>query len=84
VYSTDLSDNNADLKILARMLNLNGADGRNAISTFTAADFAITTANTAVPEPSTLPILMGLGLVGISWPILRGKRVHQTPPSHTC
>jgi hypothetical protein len=81
VYSTDLSDNNADLKILARMLNLNGADGRNAIPTFTAANFAITTASNAVPEPSALPILMGLGLVGASC-ILRRKRVYQQPASH--
>lgn len=83
VYSTDLSDHNADLKILARMLNLNGADGRNAISTFTAANFAITNASNPVPEPSTLPILMGLGLVGMSWTILRRKRVHQRPASHS-
>src|SRR5215471_4686972 len=44
VYSTDLSDNNADLKILARMLNLFGQEGVNAMPTFTASNFAITTA----------------------------------------
>jgi hypothetical protein len=75
VYSTDLSNNNADLKILARMLNLNGANGRNAIPNFTAANFDITTASASAPEPSTLPILMGLGLVGASCTIRRRKRV---------
>jgi PEP-CTERM motif len=75
VYSTDLSDPNADLKILARMLNLNGANGRNAIPNFTAANFDITTAGASAPEPSTLPILMGLGLVGASCTIRRHKRV---------
>jgi hypothetical protein len=76
VYSTDLSDHNADLKILARMLNLNGAEGRNAIPNFTAANFDITTATASAPEPSTLPILMGLGLVGASCTIRRRKRPH--------
>jgi hypothetical protein len=73
VYSTDLSDHNADLKILARMLNLTGAEGRNAIPTFTAANFAITTASNSVPEPSTLSIVVGLGLVGAGC-LLRRKQ----------
>lgn len=50
VYSTDLSNPNADLKILARMTNLNGAAGRNALSTITASNFDVTNA----PEPSSL------------------------------
>lgn len=53
VYSTDLSSANADLKILARMLNLNGAAGQNQLPTFTASNFTFTTSATAVPEPST-------------------------------
>ena len=81
VYSTDLSSSNADLKILARMLNLNGAEGRNAIPNFTAANFAITDGSNAVPEPST-PILMGLGLVGMSWTLRRKRNPHQQPASH--
>jgi hypothetical protein len=47
VYSTDLSINTADLKILARMPNLTGQTA--ALPTFTASNFEIT----AVPEPST-------------------------------
>jgi hypothetical protein len=61
VYSTDLSSQNSDLKILARMLNLNGAEGRNLMPTFTASNFAITTTASVVPEPVsgllTLPAL---------------------------
>jgi len=48
VFSTDLSDSNADLKILFRMTNLTGPSGRDAIPTFTASNFEFTT----VPEPS--------------------------------
>jgi len=54
VYSSDLSSQNSDLRILARMLNLNGANGRNAMPTFSAANFEITT---ATPEPSSALLL---------------------------
>jgi len=64
VYSTDLSSGNSDLKVLARMLNLNGATGRNAIPTFTAANFEITGGNSAAPEPSGFLMMAGAGLVG--------------------
>jgi hypothetical protein len=40
VYSTDLSDNTADLKIVARMVNLTGQTGRDEMAKFTAANFA--------------------------------------------
>src|SRR5690348_14373517 len=72
VYSTDLSDNSADLKILARMVNLTGDSGRNAVPTFSAANFAITT---AVPEPSSFFVILAAGLVAgcLMW---RRKRVH--------
>jgi len=56
VYSTDLNDNTADLKILARMTNLTGQPG--ALTSFTAADF------TAVPEPSSFLPLAALGVLG--------------------
>jgi hypothetical protein len=40
VFSTDLSDNTADLKIVARILNLTGQAGRDEMLKFTAANFA--------------------------------------------
>jgi hypothetical protein len=56
VYSTDLSDNTADLKVLARMTNLGGQPGRDALPTFSESNFQI------VPEPSSL-LLMGAGAI---------------------
>jgi hypothetical protein len=55
VFSTDLSDNTADLAILARLTNLAGPAGFAAMPTFTAANFA--TAAAVVPEPSTFLLL---------------------------
>jgi hypothetical protein len=52
VFSTDLSDNTADLRVLARMTNLSGQAGRDLLPTFTAANFAL------VPEPSTLSLVL--------------------------
>jgi len=57
VYSTDLSDNTADLKILARMTNLVGQPGRDALPTFSESNFQI------VPEPSSLLLVMGTGAI---------------------
>jgi hypothetical protein len=54
VYTTDLSENTADLKILARMTNLSGQGGRDALPTFTASNFAMLS---AIPEPSSLSLL---------------------------
>jgi hypothetical protein len=51
VFSTDLDDPDADLKILARMSNLTG--NQAALQDFTAANFA-------VPEPSSI-LLMTIG-----------------------
>lgn len=58
VYSTDLDDNTADLKILFRMTNLTGQAGRDLIPTFTASNFIIT------PVPSSM-LLLGSGLLGL-------------------
>ena len=58
VYSTDLGSSDADLKILARMLNLSGQEGRNAMPTFTASNFEITA--TATPEPSSALLILPL------------------------
>jgi len=54
VFSTDLSESTADLKVLFRMTNLTGPAGRDAIPTFTASNFEFTT----VPEPSSLLTIM--------------------------
>jgi hypothetical protein len=60
VFSTDLSDNTADLKVLARMQNLVGDPGRAAIPTFSEANFALA----EVPEPSSL-LLLGTGFLAV-------------------
>jgi len=73
VFSTDLSVNTADLKILARMLNLTGQGGRDAVPTFTAANFAMTT---AVPEPSSFFVILTVGIAGVCCYVLRRRRVH--------
>jgi hypothetical protein len=52
VFSTNLNDNTADLKVLARMTNL----GPESLPDFTAANFAL------VPEPSMPSLLLGAGL----------------------
>jgi hypothetical protein len=39
VFSPDLNDNTSDLKVLFRMTNLTGQAGRDAMATFTAANF---------------------------------------------
>jgi hypothetical protein len=75
VYSTDLSSTDSDLRILARMLNLFDQTGRNAMPTFTASNFDITTTVSAVPEPSSLSLLVVGGLVGGCFYLLRHKRL---------
>jgi hypothetical protein len=67
VYSTNLSDNTADLKILARLTNLEGNPG--ALATFTEGNFQIA----AVPEPATWGMMIaGFGLVGAA---MRRRRI---------
>lgn len=70
VYSTDLSDNTADLKVLARFTNLSGQNGRDAFPSFTADNFSVVT---TVPEPSSF-LMASLGLtVLLGLRHLRGK-----------
>jgi len=65
VYSTDLSDSTADLKILARITNLAGQS--DALPTFTAANFAM------IPEPSTLLLVAAFGALGAARQRLRRR-----------
>lgn len=58
VFSTDLSDPAADLKILARIVSPSGQGAIDALSTFSSANFQ------AVPEPAAA-VLMGCAAVGL-------------------
>lgn len=63
LYSTDLSSDTADLKILARILNLTGPEGIAALPTFSGENFEIAGGQT-VPEPSALALFsVGIALV---------------------
>ena len=66
VFSTDLNDNTADLKVLFRMTNLSGQP--DALPTFTASNFAV------VPEPPTLMLLAAAGMLGVGRTTLRRRR----------
>ena len=75
VYSTNLSDNTADLKILFRMTNFTGPDGQLAMQQFGAEDFTVTAA--PIPEPSTL-LLLGSGAAFLAF-VRRGQRRNRRP-----
>ncbi len=67
VFSMDLSENTADLKILARMTNLAGQS--DALPTFTATNFAF------VPEPSSFLLLApAIALLAFGATATRGKQ----------
>jgi len=68
VYSTDLNDSTADLKILARLTNLNGQAGQDALVTFQQPNF------TTTPEPSSL-ILMTAAAAVLAGNTLRRRRM---------
>ena len=58
VFSPDLSDGNSDLKVVARLTNLTGQEGRDSFPTFTSTNFQVGT----VPETaSNLTLLMSAG-----------------------
>jgi len=69
VYSTDLSDNTADLKILTRMTNLVGQSG--ALQDFTAANFEL------IPEPRGVFLL--IAAAGALWAITRRRHGSPSP-----
>jgi hypothetical protein len=71
VYSTNLNENTADLKILARMTNLSGPAGREALASFTAANFQVVA--TPVPEPATLTLLASVGGLFIARRLVRRR-----------
>jgi hypothetical protein len=62
VYSTDLDDPTADLKILARFSSLTGAGGQNQMALFSADNFEVR----GVPEPASL-VLIALGGAWPAW-----------------
>jgi hypothetical protein len=66
VFSTDLDDNTADLKVLFRMTNLSGQPG--GLATFTESNFAF------VPEPSTLMLLAAAGMLWVGRTVVRRRR----------
>jgi len=69
VFSADLNDNTADLKVLFRMTNLTGQTGRDTLPSFTASNFVITT---TVPEPSTFFVMLALSVTALCF-VLRQK-----------
>jgi hypothetical protein len=72
VFSTDLNDNTADLKVLFRMVNLTGATGQAALGNFTAENFTFVDP-VAVPEPTTM-LLTATGAVAL---VRRARRRRQ-------
>jgi hypothetical protein len=72
VYSTDLNDNTADLKILARLTNLTGQSGRDALPGFTSANFQLAAAS--VPETgSVLVLVLAAGALALGRRWLGGR-----------
>ena len=69
VFSADLSDNTADLKILARMTNLSGQPGRDALPTFSASNFVFA----PVPEPGSF-VTTAAGLLSACFLALPRRR----------
>jgi len=68
VFSTDLNDNTADLKVLARMTNLTGQPGRDELANFTAANFQ-------TPEPASALLLISSSAFWACCHALRRRRL---------
>ena len=75
VYSTDLSDPTADLKVLARMVNLTRPD----LPTFSAANFDVQAAPIPVPEPTSV-LLLATGIGAGCARARRHRRSHSQKP----
>jgi len=75
VFSTDLSSTASDLKVLARLTNLSGQAGRDAMPNFTAANFSFTSADgTGAPEPGSFGLIAGGALLVVCGRFSRRKR----------
>ena len=70
VYSTDLSDEQADLRVLARLTNLSGQPGRDALPTFTADNFALLVDE---PPPALLLLAAILAVTSARWAARRRR-----------
>ena len=66
VFSTDLNENTADLKILARMTNLAG--DTSALATFTSSNFQM------IPEPSSFILMTAAGVLSACAYAVRRRR----------
>ena len=69
VYSTNLDDPTADLKILARLTQPTGADAITAKADFGSQNFALA----PVPEPETYAFMLS-GLLTLGWVARRKRR----------
>jgi hypothetical protein len=67
-YSSDLSSTSSDIRILARLINLNGQRGRDALPLLRATDFEfVDHSGASVPEPaSALLALSAIGLCAVA------------------
>jgi hypothetical protein len=78
IYSDDLASNQADLRVLARMISLNGQFGIDSLPRFSTTNFTIATDSpSAVPEPSSLAMLCGgVVLVAVGAVRKRNRALH--------
>ena len=73
VYSTNLSDNTADLKVLARLENLAGAAGQTAMANFTSANFQLAS-SVAEPASNLVLVVAAAALAGAGRLFRRGRQ----------
>lgn len=76
IYSDDLASNQADLRVLARMIDAIGQVGINELPDFSTTNFSVTSPSSAAPEPSSDALIsaaIGLLFIGNA---LRFSRSH--------